>query len=243
MNKKKAQFGLDTLASYLVFGTFLLFTIIALNISGCGSSKKRVEVGLESDTGVIAELRASEQLSAYLRTDMPDKGALIAKILSLEGKESIKDGIDSLNDGINTGNAISFLEQRPEVYVGKTYGGFISALYVHKDDNEVKNVFNTVTRAMFYRKLFTEDARAGTGRAEEFYEFYSTPYILVKYGRHKGFMVDDWDLASAVDYLNAPAPSAAAILPTYDKTGLTVQLHLYREGRKVFGQPVSVVMP
>ena len=210
---RKGQFGLDSLFSYIVFGTFLLFTLMLLSISGCG--REKVERGLKADAGIILELRASEQLSAYLRTEMPGKEGLIEKARSLydSGKEDLREGID-------IDNAINFIELHPEVYVGKTYAGFISSLYSYKDGSEkgkLQDAFAAVTRAVFYMKV--REIRPGLG------ETYFFPVIKVKFD---GGSVN---LDSATHVLIAGEPGIAAkILPSYGRETMTVQLMLGKEG-------------
>ncbi len=221
MTRKKGQFGLDTIMSYLVFGFFLLFTMVALTISGCGSSKKSIERGIDVDSSAIAGLRASEQLTAYLNTPIPDKATLYKRL-----DEAEKVGIN--NEYLNyyeiknsqlmpmaffdEGDVKSFLDEHPEVYVDKTYGEFLSALYVFKDGREypVYDVFDGVTKALFYRPLFSKAQRDAGMRST----IYTSPVIAVQYGKQKNVYV-----GTLYSYV-----VALKILPTFDEKGISVKL-------------------
>ena len=76
---KKGQFGFDTLMSYLVFIVFLLLTLLGLGITGC--TRGDVGAGIKTVEGTtLGDLRLSQQLSSYLRTDMLDFDTLKDKI-------------------------------------------------------------------------------------------------------------------------------------------------------------------
>ncbi len=219
MARKRAQFGLDTLMSYFLFAVFFIFTILALTLSGCGSNK-RIEYGLESDRGAVAELRASGQLSAYLATAIPAKDALYG-------------GIDGARDKFRAGTpfnsvkAKEFLDEHPEVYVGRTYGGFISAIYDYRDDGRVNDAFDAVTKALFYMHLYPKSVRdANSGRLDG---VYYSPVISVTYGRQRGFYYGSHVLLSGGAYPQGSAVSAFKQLPTGDLRGLTVSLENYEE--------------
>ncbi len=219
MTRKKAQFGLDSLISYLVFGVFLLFTMVALTLSGCGSSKKAVERGIDVDKGGLANLRASEQLSAYLATKMPD------------GK-TLRDGINSIDDGkmdwthFDKAKALEFLNEHPEVYADQTYAEFISALYVYRDDGRVGDVFDAVTKAVFQRRLYSKGSREGNPALKG---FYVSPMVSVSYGMKSGFHFDNGQLTSAYRNPIVAKGSAFRTLPTLDNYGVTVNLLIYGE--------------
>ncbi len=220
MARKRAQFGLDTLMSYLLFAVFLIFTILALTLSGCGSNKDKIKYGLKSDEGTIAELRASEQLTAYLSTDIPAKDVLYGRID--EAKDKFKAGTP-----FNSVKAKEFLDGHPEVYVGRTYGGFISAIYDYRDDGRVNDVFDAVTKALFYRPLYSKSARdVNSGRLDG---IYYSPIISVAYGRQWGFYYGSQNLLSGGIYSSGSAVSAFKQLPTSDMKGLTIALENYLE--------------
>lgn len=214
--------------SYLVFGAFLFFTIIALSISGCGANKKAVESGIGTDDSIIAKLRAAEQLSAYLRTSMPDFDTLSEKMFSLKDKGFITEGADEF--------AVDFLKQHPELYVGKNYGEFISGLYVYRDGNEAPVVFEIVTMAMFHRKLFPKSVREANEGTN--FERYFSPIISVKYGMHKNYILGQQDLMSISTLsISSGMPTGSKILPTYDRIGVTVKLHIHGEGAEHLPTP------
>ncbi len=221
MTRKKAQFGLDSLMSYLVFGFFLIFTMVALTLSGCGSNKKSVERGLEVDIGAIANLRASEQLSAYLATKMPDK-------------ETLKKELGGISDAtidwthFDKEKAWAFLDEHPEVYVDRTYAEFISALYVYRDDKRVKEngVFDAVTKAVFRRPLYSKSSRAGNPSLKG---FYVSPMVSVSYGMEPAGHFDNGQLRSAYRNPIVAKGSAFKTLPTFDNYGVTVNLLTYGE--------------
>ncbi len=220
MTKKKAQFGLDTLVSYLVFGVFLLFTMFALALSGCGNNKRGVESGLEVDKGAIANLRASEQLSAYLATKMP-------------GKETLNKGIDGIEDTTTSWThfdkaaAKKFLAERPEVYADETYAGFIINLYAYRKDERVSDVFDAVTKSVFRRPLYSKSEREGNPALDD---FFISPMISVSYGMKPGFHFDRGQLTSAYrNPMMASEGGAFKTLPTRDNQGVTVNLRLYGE--------------
>lgn len=220
MTKKNAQFGLDSLVSYLVFGVFLLFTMFALALSGCGSGKNSVERGLGVDTGAIANLRASEQLSAYLATEIPEKDALYKRIDAAEGMFAMGTAFDSEN-------AKEFLDEHPEVYVDRNYAEFISAIYSYRGDERVKDVFDAVTKALFYRQLYSKSVRdINDGRLDG---IYYSPIISVVYGRQRGFYYGSESLISGGVYPFGREPFAFRQLPTNDLKGLTVKLENYLE--------------
>jgi hypothetical protein len=235
---KKGLLELDRVASYILYGLVLFFIILVLNIGGCSPDK--VKQGITSDDRGFAALRASEQLSAYLRTEMPDFGTLKASINSLIGKGSIE---FSLEGGkLKTDKVIEFLEKHPEVYVGKTYGGFISALYAYKDESLVDEVFDTTTKALFHMHTYPKSVRdVNEGRLDD---IYFTPTISVKYGSYATFIYERGDLMSsdalAVSFTSLQ-PGVFKNLPTYDKTGATVKLQMPKgEGTE---EDVSLPLP
>lgn len=214
MNRKKAQFGLDTLVSYFVFAVFLLFTLMALSLPGCGDSKKKAEGKINLNTAGIANLRASEQLSAYLATEIPDKEALYKGIDDTEGMFKLGTVFDKKT-------VKEFLNGHPEVYVDKNYGSFISAIYAYRADERVNDVFDAVTKAMFYRQLYSKSSRElNKGRLDR---IYYSPTISVMYGRQTGFYFGSENLISS-GFLSGVGSVAFKHLPTQDLKGLTVKL-------------------
>ncbi len=220
MTKKNAQFGLDSLVSYLVFGVFLLFTMFALMLSGCGSGKKKIESGLGVDTGAMANLRASEQLSAYLASEIPEKDALYKRIDAAAGLFAAGTVFDS-------GKAKGFLDEHPEVYVGMNYAEFITAIYAYRDDVRVKDAFDAVTKALFYRQLYSKNVRdVNKGRLDR---FHYSPIISVVYGMQKGFFYGSESIISGGMRPSGKGAYAFRHLPTSDRKGLTVKLDNYME--------------
>jgi len=226
MNNKKGILEWDRIASWFLYGLVVFFVVLLLQLGGCNPDK--VRRGIESDAGMLLDIRASAQLSAYLRTDMPDLDTLSDKMLSLKDKGFLTEGRDEI--------AIDFLEKHPELYVGKNYGEFISGLYAYREDREGEDredprlfeteaslAFETVTMAMFHRKLFPKSVRD----ANKGDESYFSPIISVKYGMHKNYILGQQDLISAEGL--SVSSGVSKILPTHDKNGVTVQLHIHAE--------------
>ncbi len=211
---KKAQFGFDTFMSWIVFALFLFFTIIALSLTNCGSNKSKVNSGITTEQGDLAQLRASEQLSAYLRTDMPGLGVLKEKMRTTDSSLSVP-----------SSKAIDFLEEHPDTYVGKTYGDFIASLGYYKEDSRANSAFDAVTKALFGRHSFSKDARVdNNGRLDK---LYTSPVISVKYGSSSGFYYGSEDLASRSDLSAMTNPVIAfKVLPAPDASLLTVKLEV-----------------
>lgn len=219
MTRKKAQFGLDTLISYFVFAVFLLFTIFALSLSGCGSAKHKAEGKINLDKGRIADLRASEQLSAYFATEIPVKEALYKGIDDTE--DMFKLGTD-----FNKKTVKEFLDTHPEVYVDRNYAEFVNALYAYRADERIKDVFDAVTKALFHRQLYSKSARdLNSGRLDK---LYYSPTISVMYGRQIGFYFGSENLISG-NPISGAGGVAFRQLPTHDLKGLTVKFEEYAD--------------
>ncbi|MBI2664774.1 hypothetical protein HYX10_05550 [Candidatus Woesearchaeota archaeon] len=216
---KGSLFGVDTIVSYLLFGAFLVFTLIALNIAGCGGQGK-VASELTVEKQGIAGLTASEQLSAYLATEIPENLPETVNGLNGEGKEMLRSNVDMPA-------AVNFLERHPEVYVDKTYGEFITALYALRQEEGSGNVFDVVTRAVFHRRLYPEKIRElNKGRLDN---DYFSPFIIVKYGKYNSLEYEDGNLISSVDLMRNYKAVGLKILPTHDSKGVTVGLRIYPE--------------
>ncbi len=221
MTRKKAQFGLDTLLSYLLFGIFLVFTMIALTLSGCGSNRHKVERGIGVDDGGLANLMASEQLSAYLATGIPEKDVLYKRVDAAERMFAAGTPFDSRK-------AKEFLDRHPEVYAGRSYAEFVSAIYDYRDDAAVNDAFDAVTKAVFYRQLYSKSVRdANAGRLDG---IYYSPQISVFYGMQGRFYYGSEDLVSSGLRVSGAGANAFRQLPTSDMKGLTVKLESRMEG-------------
>ena len=116
---------MDTVMSWFVFASYVLIlffvgtTLCSCSFFECDKPKKSIE----TDFGMVADLRASEQLSGYLRTKLPN--------------QVIRD-LDK-----------HFLDEHPEVYADSTYGEFISRMCVHEKDEGRADAFDAVTEALF----------------------------------------------------------------------------------------------
>jgi hypothetical protein len=231
MNKKGI---LDTVMSWLLFAFYVLTIIMVMSICGCATTcKKDVASGINTDSGGIADLRASEQLSAYLRTGMPDAAMLNSMVDALDGKEGM-----SINVGL--GNAKAFLEKHPEVYVGKDYAGFLVSLYPYSEDDDARNAFDAVTRAMFSMPLYSKKVREmNSGRLDK---LFFTPTVDLNLGSRKMSVYDtgDWHSPNFARSISFEKAYAVKALPTADGKGIEVRLTLFvgEESLEEASQPV-----
>jgi len=231
---RKAQFGFDSMLGYITFALFLFFTIIVLSLGGCDKTKRRV-AGLETDDAVkadIVELRASQQLSGYFRTNMLSLAELNLKIDTLNEKLSI--GKDSKE--IDIESVKNFLREHPETHVGKTYAEFISALSAYVNSAETKgvvnDVFDAVTKATFSRKLYAEYERDAYSNLEE---FYFSPFLVVRYTSFsdKG----RYELISKISSVTLDDKTlfVTRVLPTDENSIATVQMTIYGDEESLPG--------
>jgi len=215
---RKAQFGFDSMLGYLTFGVFLLLTIIVLSLGGCAKNKRTV-AGLEIDDAVqaeITELRASQQLLGYLRTNMLDLTQLNLKIDTLNEELTGKDSTEIDKESVK-----NFLKEHPETHVGKTYGEFISALsaYVKADETKgiVNDVFDAVTKATFSRNLFAKSERDAYSGLDAFF----SPILIVKYSSGP-------ELITKIDIITLHDKTfITKILPTGENSRAKVQMYIY----------------
>jgi len=222
MNKKGQGDFILRVFSIIAYAIVLMIVLMFLKIPGCDPSKQAQET-IQSDDKEVIELRAAEQLSAYLRTEMPDLNELNSKIDSLasKGDLTLHKRENAGSRYIDSNGAKQFLKEHPEIYVGKTYGEFISALYAYRDsEEEVKNVFDVVTKALFYKKQVVDGV-------EEYY----TDMIIVMYNSGEGdpyyrdlanVFYDFGDLVGGIDLSLSSSMKFKAIqmLPVSDKSTL-----------------------
>ncbi len=167
---KKGFFPLELIFSMLGYVVAVFVIIIVLNISSCVLDKDKAESGISGKAETAAGLRAEAQLSSYLRTQIPAKDELFTKLDWLKEK---RDRNFAFAQGFDVPKAKAFLEKYPDVYSGKDYSGFISALQAiyatsSNERGDVKEAFEAVTAAMFLRAF-------GDGRKEDGYVFYVLP--------------------------------------------------------------------
>ena len=182
MRNKKAQSGfILRVFSVMTYLIVLIIVLLLLNLPGCNPSNE-VKKTVNSYSPEILQLRADEQLVAYLRTPIP--GDIIARIdwARIEGAGINKDkwagqlSSDDLNDAKN------FLEAYPNVYKDKLYAEFLTNLYSYgnsDDKDQAKKAFDVVTKLTFLQKV--EEHRAFLGRTLNITEIYFSPRISVEY--------------------------------------------------------------
>ncbi len=195
MNKKGQGSFLLRVFSILAYMLMLMLVLVILNIPFC-DNRDDVKNAIKSDSKELLQLRADEQLVSYLRTPMPDD--LVDMIDKIKAKNDAGEFMEmdeayvpTRNPGwhliaiVSFDDAISFLEEHPEVYVGKTYGEFIIALepYFSKGD-DVDDVFDAATRVVFVQKV---NEKRNIWDQEE---VYFSPRIYVQYNADK---IEDTD--------------------------------------------------
>lgn len=193
MISKKAQSGfILRVFSIMTYLIVLIIVLLLLNLPGCNPSNE-VKKTINSYSPEILQLRADEQLVAYLRTPIP--GDIIARIdwARIEGAGIDKDkwagqlSSDDLND------AESFLEDYPNVYQDKLYAEFLTNLYSYgnsDDEDQAEKAFDVVTKLTFLQKV-EEYRLLWTSSKAQKEEVYFSPDISVKYPKP-----NEWSLES-----------------------------------------------
>lgn len=156
-NLKKGQFGFVDIFSYILYFIAFVAVLFLLNLPGCKKSLQ-TDIGVDADFSQIERsVSADSQLNSYLRTPMPEKSALLARIDWLDEKKS--KGLD-FAAGLDWKKAKGFLERNPGLHEGRDYQGFISGLYAaysatsdSKEREKVRDSFRAVTAAMFMRSV------------------------------------------------------------------------------------------
>ena len=219
MRNKKAQSGfILRVFSIMTYLIVLIIVLLLLNLSGCNPSNE-VKKTINSYSPEILQLRADEQLVAYLRTPIPDD--IIARIdwAKDESEGQPEWGGQPSEDDLN--NAKSFLETYPNVYRDKLYAEFLTNLYGYgnSDDDDVKDkakkAFDVVTKLTFLQKV--EEHRDFLGKTLEIKEIYFSPRISVEYPDPDGW---EWrsDKADPIsmawdDEIDGREPVAKAAIP------------------------------
>jgi hypothetical protein len=256
VNKKAQGSVLVRVFTALAYILALLFVLIVLNLSGCNAGNE-IEKTIQNNHKDVVNLRAAEQLSSLLRTDIPDIEALTERIESLRDKEGLifDEGFQTrfVTEVVNLNYdsieyTLEFLEQHPEVYLDKTYAQFISAIYAYEN---TESVFDIVTKAMFIRKLYSESAYesekkkgftlhiVGDLSEDERLALYITPEISVREGMHKKYETEKKDVVSFIGSISEPSEEdekpgiAYQILPTQDQQGVTVKFQIRQEGESL----------
>ena len=210
---KRGQFGFDTFMSYVVFGMFMFFTIIALSLSGCGTSKSEIEYGIGTDLSTIGSLRASEQLAAYLRTNFDF--------------ETLRPEIASLSR-----NARDFLDINEDVRRSETYSEFIINLAPYRSDADAQETFDIATQVLFSRRLISQSVRDRTGVHSD--EYFS-PFISVQFNHPAGFYDGSEHLVSGKVNTELSSNIVFQLLPTHANEIASVRFELTddRESRPI----------
>ena len=183
---------IDTVMSWIVFAFYVVILVFLAGIlCDCGTDCNRSEK-IDTETGGFANLRASEQLSAYLRAEIPEWAELledsgepeeIAMIRerTCENVGGSKRGIIFESDIGELEDVKDFLKNHPDVYIDATYGEFISKIYKYRRDDDAKKTFNIVTKALFNRFLLSKDfgGLPDPANSEEPLKYYFTPTIDV----------------------------------------------------------------
>ena len=189
MRNKKAQSGfILRVFSIMTYLIVLIIVLLLLNLPGCNPSNE-VKKTINSYSPEILQLRADEQLVAYLRTPIPDDIITRIEWAGIEGAGIDKDKWAGQLSSDDLDDAKSFLEDYPNVYQDKLYAEFLTNLYSYgnSDDDEKDNIrkraekaFDVVTKLTFLQKVWEARILWNPSRdATE--EVYFSPDISVKY--------------------------------------------------------------
>ncbi len=251
---KRGQFGFDLadIFSYIGYFIVVLIIIIVLSLPSCltGIDTKKADEKLQEKADAAALVSADSQLISYLRTQMPGKDELFAKLGWLDQqKKYFKTTVINQETGaslpgevkLDVGQAKDFLNRHPEVYAGKDYSEFISSLQAvyasGKDEqDDVKMAFKAVTAAMFIRGF--SDAKKQGG-----YIYYLFPVSVDFQNRNPGESGDEGDYDLSVEILPSemllerkPVQSIL-VVPLADSTLAKVRLTYYSERSSWLPQP------
>ncbi len=255
LNKsKRGQFGFDLadIFSYIGYFIVVLIIIIVLSLPSCltGIDTKKADLKLQEKASSMALVSADTQLTSYLRTQMPGRDELLAKLGWLEQhKAELHTSIFDKSTGtswpgkvgLDIGQAKDFLNRHPEVYAGRDYSEFISSLQAiyatDKDEqDDVKMAFKAVTAAMFIRGF--GDAKKPGG-----YIYYLFPVSVDFQNRNPGESGDEGDYDLSVEILPSemllerkPVQSIL-VIPLADSTLAKVRLTYYPERSSWLPQP------
>lgn len=164
---KNGQFGLEKIFSYIIYGLAVMVFIVLVNLPGCILDKGQLKAVIESDATLKAEVKAEAQLNSYLRAQMPDKALLFERLDWLKNKKKEGYVFAGQFDEGKVKRVKEFTDGNPEAYVGKDYSGFISSLQaiyaVSNNDgkNRIKEAFELVTAAMFFRSARDKTQKIG----------------------------------------------------------------------------------
>ncbi|MBI2175832.1 hypothetical protein HYU40_00595 [Candidatus Woesearchaeota archaeon] len=255
---KRGQFGFDLadIFSYIGYFIVVLIIIIILNIPSCltGIDTKKADSKLQEKADSMALVSADTQIASYLRTQMPERTELFAKLDWLEQhKNFLRTSVVDPETGItlpaevklDVGQAKAFLNSHPDVYADKDYSGFISSLQAvyaaeKKEQNNVKMAFKAVTTALFIRG-FSNGKKLD--KNNDGYTYYLSPVSVDFQNSNPGESGRDSDYDLSVEILpgemlpeRTPVQSIQ-VIPLADLTLAKIRLTYHPERSSWLPQP------
>ncbi len=258
MDKRGQEDFVTFIMSVLLYAIFFLVILIILNIPGCRSDVRHT---ITSNSGQNVNLVAEEQLTAYLRTQMPENLPVVVEKFETSVLRKIFEKLEAGEEGTPNeffygtlasciGDAKAFLMKHPELYVERDYAGFIDAMGSYfeseKDKRAINCAFDLATKAVFVKSYID------TVSAVSEQEIYYSPNIAVEY-RYDGAPVQTEQIKDKLDlvmadfefrnkgrmfsfgdeqrYMSMPA-SPVRIIPLNDGSLAAVQLIYFHENER-----------
>lgn len=255
---KKGQFGFEIvdIFSYLGYFIAVLIILIILILPSCltGIDSDKAGEKLQEKTEAMAQLKADAQLASFLRTQIPGKAELFAKLDWLDKHKDLLRTSTFLDQTgtsppekvkLDIGQTKGFLNSHPEVYADNDYSEFISSLYsvyaANKNEKgNAKMAFKVVTTVLFIRG-FSNGKKLD--KNNDGYTYYLFPLSVDFQNSNPGELDkgSNYDLSIGItpsEMLPERKPAQSIqVVPLADSTLAEVRLDYYTEHSSWLPQP------